>query len=83
MISVVVPVFNEEETIGLLYDRLTAAAGAWGEEHRLVLVDDGSSDRSLEQKMDLSDPPALVVDPLDHAVRVAELEIFNVGRGGS
>jgi len=48
MISVVVPAYNEEEGIPLLYERLTTAAEKWGEEYELVLVDDGSKDRTLE-----------------------------------
>jgi glycosyltransferase involved in cell wall biosynthesis len=48
MISVIIPAFNEEAGIQALYTRLTAAAAAWGEEYEIILVDDGSRDRSLE-----------------------------------
>jgi polyisoprenyl-phosphate glycosyltransferase len=44
MLSVVVPVYNEEETLPELYQRLNAALGA--EWHELVFVDDGSRDGS-------------------------------------
>ena len=44
MISVVVPAFNEQDTVPVLHQRLSAAAAAWGEEYEILLVDDGSSD---------------------------------------
>jgi polyisoprenyl-phosphate glycosyltransferase len=47
MISIVIPIFNEEENISNLYNRLTAAAPSYKEDYELVLVDDGSRDSSL------------------------------------
>lgn len=48
MISVVVPAFNEEDGIQTLYQRVTDASAAWGEDHELIIVDDGSRDRTLQ-----------------------------------
>lgn len=48
MISIVIPIFNEEEILQQLYDRLVGAAPLWKEEYEIILVDDGSSDKSLE-----------------------------------
>lgn len=48
MISVVVPIFNEEENLPELRRRLTTVLDATGETWELVLVDDGSRDRSAE-----------------------------------
>lgn len=48
MISIVIPIFNEEENLQHLYSRLKNAAPSWGESYEIVLVDDGSRDRSLE-----------------------------------
>jgi glycosyltransferase involved in cell wall biosynthesis len=48
VISVVIPIHNEEPVIPQLLARTLAAARTWGEEFELVLVDDGSRDRSLE-----------------------------------
>ncbi|UBM57538.1 glycosyltransferase family 2 protein [Marinilongibacter aquaticus] len=48
MISIVIPIYNEEENLQNLYARLTAASPSWKEEYEIVLVDDGSADRSLE-----------------------------------
>lgn len=44
MISVVLPFYNEEETIPSLYQRLTAAAQGWNETYEVIAIDDGSKD---------------------------------------
>lgn len=44
MISVVVPVFNEEAVLPEFERRLTAAAESWNEPFEVIAVDDGSSD---------------------------------------
>jgi glycosyltransferase involved in cell wall biosynthesis len=46
--SVVVPFHNEEENVTALYDQLKAIMEQVGESFELVLVDDGSSDRSYK-----------------------------------
>ena len=48
-ISVVIPVFNEEENIPALYSRVTAALQGTGLDHELIFVDDGSGDESLKR----------------------------------
>lgn len=47
-VSVVIPVFNEEQNLSELYDRLTKTLSATGKTYELILVDDGSRDSSLE-----------------------------------
>jgi len=47
-LSLVLPVFNEEETLPELHRRLDAFLGDIGVTWEVVLIDDGSSDRSLE-----------------------------------
>ena len=44
--SIVVPFHNEEENVTALYDQLKEVMEHVGEEFELILVDDGSSDRS-------------------------------------
>ncbi|MFV0421735.1 glycosyltransferase family 2 protein [Oleidesulfovibrio sp.] len=46
--SIVVPVFNEEDNLPVLYDEIHRAAVAAGKEWEVIFVDDGSKDRSLE-----------------------------------
>ena len=44
--SVVIPAFNEEENLEVLYTRLTRVMGSLGEPYEIVFVDDGSTDGS-------------------------------------
>jgi glycosyltransferase involved in cell wall biosynthesis len=48
LLSVVVPVFNEELTIGNVIERVTAVAQKIGFKHEIIIIDDCSADRSLE-----------------------------------
>jgi undecaprenyl-phosphate 4-deoxy-4-formamido-L-arabinose transferase len=45
-VSVVIPVFNEEAGLGVLFDRLYPALDRLGVPYEVVFVDDGSRDRS-------------------------------------
>ncbi len=47
-ISVVVPVLNEEESLPALHQQLTEALAGSGYTYEVVVVDDGSTDRSFE-----------------------------------
>ncbi len=47
-VSVVIPVFNEEKGLAMLFARLFPALDALGRSYEVVFVDDGSSDRSVE-----------------------------------
>jgi len=47
-LSIVIPIYNEEDNIRPLYEELKEALDSLGQEHEIVFVDDGSSDRSLE-----------------------------------
>ena len=46
-VSVIVPLFNEEENVSILLSELRAALH--GIDHELIFVDDGSSDRTVER----------------------------------
>ena len=48
VLSIVVPVFNEEESLRPLFGEITDAVSQLGKELDLIFVDDGSSDRSWE-----------------------------------
>lgn len=47
-LSIVVPVYNEEENIQYLYDQLTEVLEPLGLEYEIICADDGSKDRSFE-----------------------------------
>jgi dolichol-phosphate mannosyltransferase len=48
LLSVVSPVFNEEDNLPLLYERVSAVCAGLPCDWEMVLVDDGSRDRSVE-----------------------------------
>ncbi len=62
-LSIVVPIYNEEESIPHLYQRLTAALEALGKPYEILAVDDGSRDGSFALLRDLAanDPRLRVV----------------------
>jgi len=47
-ISVIIPVYNEEENIPLLYEELIQVLENIGSDYEVIFVDDGSTDSSLE-----------------------------------
>ncbi|HET6514335.1 MAG TPA: glycosyltransferase family 2 protein [Thermodesulfovibrionales bacterium] len=46
-VSVVVPLYNEEENVEILHEKLKEALEAMGVEYEIIYVDDGSTDRTL------------------------------------
>ncbi len=46
-LSVVIPVYNEEENIQLLHERLKNTLDSLQKEYEIIFVDDGSTDRTL------------------------------------
>src|SRR3989304_8702494 len=47
MVSVIIPVFNEEENIPPLYEKLTSVLTRIGKDYEVIFIDDGSSDETL------------------------------------
>lgn len=47
LISVVVPLFNEEENIQHLFDRCSKALDVWTNNYEIICVNDGSKDKTL------------------------------------
>jgi dolichol-phosphate mannosyltransferase len=64
MISVVVPVYNEEKIIPLLHDAVAKAMNQIGDCWEVVYVNDGSKDSSLAllQELKRHDPHIVIVD---------------------
>ncbi len=48
MISIVIPVCNERESLPLLYDEIVASAQRAGLDYEILLIDDGSTDGSWD-----------------------------------
>ena len=53
MLSVVVPCFNEEETVKIFYDRITQEFLNLPDEYEIIFVDDGSTDLTAEKIKEL------------------------------
>jgi glycosyltransferase involved in cell wall biosynthesis len=47
-VSIVVPLYNEEENVRELHDRLKDVLDTLGSEYELIFIDDGSTDKTLE-----------------------------------
>lgn len=63
MLSIVIPLYNEEESVGRLYDRLTKELAKLGREYEIIVVDDGSTDKSFKilSKLHRQDPRLKVI----------------------
>lgn len=60
MISIVSPIFNEEDTLPEFYRRLSAVLQEYGDQYEIVLVNDGSSDNSLDLMKKIHDTDSRV-----------------------
>lgn len=83
-LSIVVPIYNEEENIPPLYDRVTVALAGSGIDYELILVDDGSSDGSfmLLKQIAEKDPRVKVVRFRRNFGQTAAMSAgFGVARG--
>jgi len=81
-ISIVVPVFNEAQTLKPLYHQISDVMAKMGTPYEVIFVDDGSTDASfeimeeiylLQQKISLDSSPL----PLDNRIANSILEVSN------
>ena len=47
MISLIIPCYNEQESLPIFYKEVTSVARRMGSDYELLFVDDGSKDRTL------------------------------------
>jgi len=84
-ISVVIPVYNEEDGLALLFARLYPALDALGRTYEVLFVDDGSSDRSAavlrEQFERRPDVTRVVLLARNAGQHLAILAAFQQSRG--
>ena len=64
MISVAIPVYNEQEIVHILHSRVSRVMNGIGEDWEVVYVNDGSKDATLKLLLELQagDPHIVVVD---------------------
>ena len=57
MISLVIPIYNEQGILEILYERIKVASADWNQDYEIIFIDDGSIDHSLEiiQKLNQKD----------------------------
>jgi hypothetical protein len=62
-LSVIAPLYNEEDNVALLHAAIVAAVRPLGLSAEIILVDDGSRDRTFERALELPrrDPPLRLV----------------------
>ena len=53
-VSVVIPCYNEQDVLPVLFERLSSAAADWPAEYEVILVDDGSSDATWSMLAELN-----------------------------
>ncbi|MCX6553515.1 MAG: glycosyltransferase family 2 protein [Candidatus Aminicenantes bacterium] len=63
LVSVVIPVFNEAENVGILHEEIAAAIKSRPEDYEIIFIDDGSSDGSLAElkKIRAQDPRVKII----------------------
>lgn len=60
MISIVIPIYNEQDNLPSLYQRLKKASPLWDDSYEIIMVDDGSYDNSLKIMLELAEKDPLV-----------------------
>jgi undecaprenyl-phosphate 4-deoxy-4-formamido-L-arabinose transferase len=83
-LSVVIPVYNEEANLPELLERVTATLAPLGKPYEIVMVNDGSRDRSLPLLREAAarDPHLVVVDfNRNYGQHAAVFAGFEVSRG--
>ncbi len=83
MISLVIPVYNEEKNIKMLMERLTPIMQGIGTPYEIILVDDGSSDKSLSLLQGFASRPEIKVVELtrNYGQHAAIMAGFSLVRG--
>ncbi|MFQ5673185.1 MAG: glycosyltransferase family 2 protein [Nitrospinales bacterium] len=66
-LSVVIPVYNEEENVPVIFSKLQAVLGSTGKTFEIIFVDDGSTDASLRRMLDIKK-------------QAPEVRVFGLGR---
>ena len=83
-LSVVIPLFNEEESLNELYDNISGVSQKAGLTYELCFVDDGSTDRSLDvlKKLREKDPSIKIISFRKNYGKSAALsEGFKIAKG--
>jgi glycosyltransferase involved in cell wall biosynthesis len=55
MLSVVIPAYNEEENVPILYEKLKKVLDSLGQDYEIIFVDDGSTDGTYQRLKQLAE----------------------------
>jgi glycosyltransferase involved in cell wall biosynthesis len=83
-LSVVIPIFNEQDSLTLLHQRLSEVLGGLDRSYEVIFVDDGSTDRSVRicRELAAADDHTVIVELRRHFGKATALQAgFEVARG--
>lgn len=83
-LSIIVPAYNEEKNVPLLYEKITAVARRMKVPHEIIFIDDGSRDQTLARLTAIgsSDPSVIVIKFRKNFGQTAALDAgFKAARG--
>lgn len=83
-VSVVIPAYNERESLPLLHARLREVLDRLGRSYQILFVDDGSTDRSMEvlEALHAADPHVAVIQLRKNSGKSAALQVgFQAAQG--
>ena len=75
MISLIIPCFNEEESLPLFYPEVTSVLQEMNCDYELIFVNDGSRDRTLEILKELSEKDPHVIYLSFSRIKVFQSEL--------
>jgi len=64
LISLIVPIYDEEKNIPILYEKISAFVGELSYDWEFIFINDGSRDKSMTEldRISANDPRAIVID---------------------
>jgi|GEM_PF-104069 len=83
-LSVVIPMFNEEESVAILNQKLVAVLENIGKQFEIIFIDDGSTDNSVQVVSDIlvADPRVILIELKTNMGKARGLsEGFKAARG--
>lgn len=83
-ISIIVPAYNEEKNVPLLYEKITSVVRRMKRSYELIFIDDGSRDQTLARltAISSSDPSVVVVKFRKNFGQTAAMDAgFKIARG--
>ena len=84
LVSIIIPAYNERESLGELYDRITATLSAIEQPFEFIVIDDGSTDGSFEMLREMRETHSNIIAIRhfrNHGKSLALTQGFDIARG--